>query len=107
MPVNKKSRYTARRNPQKRKSRATAGQSSSRHSSAAVPESQAGTEANREDLWVAEKTSLSRQQDLMAWSPRMVVPTDARLLELADIALGLRKPEPFRRRKSGFLSKNR
>lgn len=107
MPVKKKSRFTSRRNPQKRKNRATTGQSSSRHSSVAPAKSQTGTDANREDLWVAEKTSLSRQQDLVAWSPRMVAPSDARLLELADIALGLRKPESFRRRKSAFLSKNR
>lgn len=107
MPVKKKSRFSSRRNAQKGKNRAIMSQSSSRHSSAVAPESRAGTNASREDLWVAEKTSLSRQQDLVAWSPRMVAPSDARLLELADIALGLRKPEPFRRRKSAFLSANR
>lgn len=112
VPVKKKSRFTSRRHPQKGKNRATTSQSSSRHWSAALPEAQAGSDgrsgpADREDLWVAEKTSLSRQQDVVAWSPRMVAPSDARLLELADIALGLRKPETFRRRRSAVLSANR
>jgi hypothetical protein len=42
----------------------------------------------------------------MSWSLHSRPLSEARLLELADIALGLRKPEPFRRSKSLFLTQN-
>jgi hypothetical protein len=61
---------------------------------------------SKNELWVAPKTSLTRQDDdgAASWSLHPRTPHDARLLELADIALGLRKPESFRKRKSLFLS---
>jgi hypothetical protein len=61
------------------------------------------SESGRE-LWIAEKTSLSREKDALPWSTHFPGASDARLLELADIALGLRKAQPFRRRRSLFLS---
>jgi hypothetical protein len=35
-----------------------------------------------------------------AWSDRRGIPTGSRLLELADIALGLKKPEPPKKRRT-------
>ena len=120
MPVKKKSRRAPRRNALKPKHRAANGQNSFRPSSSTLPESEPADqdppsprsrredmrEELREDLWIAETTSLRRQEDIVAWNPRTITPSDARLLELADIALGLRKPESFRRRKPAFLSAN-
>lgn len=60
--------------------------------------------APSQELWVAPKTSLTRERDDVGWSVHPVTPSDARLLELADIALGLRKPQPFRKRRSLFLA---
>ena len=64
------------------------------------------TSRSTDDLWVATKTSLTRPDDdgVTSWNLDSRTPRDARLLELADIALGLRKPESFRKRKSLFLS---
>lgn len=110
MPANKKSRVTSR-NSRTAKNRAATKQNSSRRLAAAIPESRPRLGRSRfvdkEDLWIAEKSSLSRQQDVVAWSPHAMTPSDARLLELADIALGLRKPESFRRKKLAFLSGHR
>ena len=59
------------------------------------------------DLWVAPRTTLSAPPDDASWSIHPNRPTDARLLELADIALGVRKPHAFRRRRSLFLAEQR
>jgi hypothetical protein len=69
---------------------------------------QRGAAANKShsvpcELWLAEKTSLSRQRDALPWSIHPAATSDARLLELADVALGVRKPQPFRRRRLLFL----
>jgi len=56
-----------------------------------------------DELWIAPRTSLSRHEVEAPWRNDPLKSTDARLLELADIALGLRKPQPFRRRRSAFL----
>jgi len=56
-----------------------------------------------EELWIAPRTSLSRPEAEAPWSSDPLKSNDARLLELADIALGLRKPQPFRRRRSAVL----
>lgn len=111
MPVKKKSRVTSRRNSRKPNNHAGTSQNSSRRLSA-PSESQPGSHRpssslDRGNLWIAEKTSLTRQQDAVAWGSHAITGNDARLLELADIALGLRKPESFRRRKSSFLDANR
>lgn len=80
-----------------------------RTSSNAIPERQRITNSSKSqpagrELWIAEKTSLSRQKDAVPWSTHFPGTSDARLLELADIALGVRKPQPFRRRRSLFLA---
>jgi hypothetical protein len=53
---------------------------------------------------MAPRTSLSSRPDDQAWSRHPAAPTEARLLELADIALGLRKPDAYRKRRSLFLA---
>jgi hypothetical protein len=53
-----------------------------------------------EDLWVASKSNLKGDNGDRAWNDRMSTPTGSRLLELADIALGLKKPEPPKKRRS-------
>jgi hypothetical protein len=47
------------------------------------------------DLWISPRFSLKGQNGDRAWDHRQVGnPGSARFLELADIALGTRKPEP-------------
>ena len=110
MLTNKKSRVQPRSkpvpaetsNPEKR-SKTIRASSNARWERRPVAGSNTSQSAQRE-LWIAEKTSLSRQKDALPWSTHPASPSDARLLELADIALGLRKPQPFRRRRSLFLA---
>jgi hypothetical protein len=46
------------------------------------------------DLWISPRFSLKGQNGDRAWDHRQVGnPGSARFLELADIALGMRKPE--------------
>ena len=54
------------------------------------------------DLWVAAKPS-SDGVTTKKWSEPPASPAGSRLLELADIALGLKKPEKFRKRRSEVL----
>jgi len=53
-----------------------------------------------DDLWIAPKSNLKGNDGDRAWNDRMAAPTGSRLLELADIALGLKKPEPSRKRRA-------
>jgi len=53
-----------------------------------------------EDLWIAPKSNLKGENGDRAWNDRGATPTGSRLLELADIALGLKKPEPARKRRA-------
>jgi hypothetical protein len=47
------------------------------------------------DLWISPRFSLKGQNGDRAWDHRQTGnPGSARFLELADIALGIRKPEP-------------
>jgi hypothetical protein len=47
------------------------------------------------DLWISPRFSLKGQNGDRAWDHRQTGnPGSARFLELADIALGTRKPEP-------------
>lgn len=51
------------------------------------------------ELWIAPKSNLKGALGERAWNDRAFVPTGSRLLELADIALGHKKPEPLRKRR--------
>lgn len=56
------------------------------------------------DLWISPRFSLRGQNGDRAWDHRQIgSPGSARFLELADIALGIRKPEP-RKKTSGRVS---
>jgi len=55
------------------------------------------------DMWVAPKPSAVNGAATRKWSEPPASPAGARLLELADIALGTRKPENYRKRRSGIL----
>ena len=58
----------------------------------------------KSELWIAPKTSLKRDgDDGTSWVDRPSAHS-SRLLELADIALGFRKPQPFRKRRSEYLA---
>jgi hypothetical protein len=57
-------------------------------------------EVTAQDLWIAPKSNLKGDNGDRAWNDRGLPPTGTRLLELADIALGLKKPEPFRKRRA-------
>ena len=47
------------------------------------------------ELWVAQRTNLKGESGERAWDHRHVgAPSGSRFLELADIALGLKKPYP-------------
>jgi hypothetical protein len=53
----------------------------------------------RTDLWVAPKYALKGPGE-RAWDTRIGgPPNSSRYLELADIALGVKKPAPFAKRK--------
>lgn len=58
------------------------------------------TDVTAQDLWIAPKSNLKGDNGDRAWNDRTGAPTGSRLLELADIALGLKKPEPFKKRRS-------
>lgn len=58
------------------------------------------TEVTAEDLWIAPKSNFKGDNGDRAWNDRTGAPTGSRLLELADIALGLKKPEPFKKRRA-------
>lgn len=54
------------------------------------------------DLWISPRFSLKGQNGDRAWDHRqMGNPGSARFLELADIALGMRKPEPRKKAHPG------
>lgn len=59
-----------------------------------------------EDLWIAPKSNLKGENGDRAWNDRSVMPTGSRLLELADIALGLKKPDPPKKRRAAAASSN-
>lgn len=59
-----------------------------------------------EDLWIAPKSNLKGENGDRAWNDRSVTPTGSRLLELADIALGLKKPEPPKKRRAAAANGN-
>lgn len=110
MPAKKKSRVSSRDNAQfSKRGGAAVKQSRATRSHPEMPHAGRTRRApalSKDDLWVATKTSLTRPTDdgVASWNLDSRTPRDARLLELADIALGLRKPESFRKRKSLFLS---
>jgi hypothetical protein len=50
-------------------------------------------------LWVSPKSPLKGPAGERAWENRAGgIPNGARFLELADLALGLKKPEPYKKR---------
>lgn len=57
------------------------------------------------DLWVSPRFSLKGRDGERAWDHRHVGdPNSARFLELADVALGLKKPEPKKKAASAGAS---
>lgn len=59
------------------------------------------TEDVSKDLWISPRFSLRGQNGDRAWDHRQIgSPGSARFLELADIALGIRKPEPRKKNSS-------
>ena len=56
------------------------------------------------DLWIAPKSNLKGDAGDRAWNDRYTIPTGSRLLELADIALGLKTPEPPKKRRSAAVA---
>ena len=59
-----------------------------------------------QDLWIAPKSNLKGDNGDRAWNDRRGTPTGSRLLELADIALGLKKPEPPKKRRATSAGAN-
>jgi len=54
-------------------------------------------------MWIAPKPSAVNGAATRKWSEPPASPAGSRLLELADIALGTKKPENYRKRRSGML----
>jgi hypothetical protein len=50
------------------------------------------------DMWINPKSNLKGERGDRAWDNRLGVPSGTRFLELADIALGLKKPEPQKKK---------
>ena len=67
------------------------------------PGSQEADQKKSADLWVTPKPSSPDGITTKKWSEPPASSTGSRLLELADIALGLKKPEKFRKRRSEVL----
>lgn len=106
MPAKKTSRVKSRANSRTSVNRTSGKQSAKRRkrqnqSSASRPPRVRSVPLD--ELWIAPRTSLSRPEVEAPWRSDPLKSNDARLLELADIALGLRKPQAFRRRRSAFL----
>jgi hypothetical protein len=58
-----------------------------------------GHEDSTGDLWVATRYSLKGPAGERAWENQLGgPPNSSRFLELADIAMGLKKPEPKKRK---------
>jgi hypothetical protein len=55
------------------------------------------------DMWIAPKPSAVNGAATRKWSEPPAPPASSRLLDLADIALGTKKPENYRKRRSGIL----
>lgn len=110
VPARRKSRANARsKSPASSSSRRSSSHRNSssriwsRLESAHAQSDSAVESLRKQDLWLAPKTSLTRRSEDLRWSPHPGATSEARLLELADIALGLRKPQAFRRRRSQVL----
>jgi hypothetical protein len=59
----------------------------------------ANTSDRSKDLWIAPRYSLKGPAGERAWENRPGgIPNNTRFLELADIALGLRKPGPHKKK---------
>lgn len=63
-----------------------------------MPKHKNANEDLAKDLWVNPKSNLKGDRGDRSWENRTGgAPNTSRLLELADIALGLKKPEPKKR----------
>ena len=57
------------------------------------------------DLWINPRSNLRGPNGDRAWGHGNITPeAGARFLELADIALGLRKPQPFKKRSASVAA---
>lgn len=65
-----------------------------------VKKSKATVHVEAHDLWIAPKSNLKGNSNDGAWNDRSGMPTGSRLLELADIALGLKTPDPPKKRRA-------
>jgi hypothetical protein len=55
-----------------------------------------------DELWVSPRSLLKGPTGERAWENRVGgIPNTSRLLELADLALGLKKPEPSKKSRRG------
>jgi hypothetical protein len=50
------------------------------------------------DLWINPKSNIKSERGDRAFDTRLGIATSSRLLELADIALGLKKPQPKKKK---------
>ena len=66
--------------------------------------SKTNPEVNADELWIALKSNLKGENGDRAWNDRSATPTGTRLLELADIALGLKKPNSPKKRRSSVAN---
>lgn len=61
----------------------------------------AGKKSVSDELWVSPRYNLKGPAGERAWENRLGgVPSNSRYLELADIAMGVKKPENIKKRKS-------
>ncbi|HEU4414518.1 MAG TPA: hypothetical protein VFT65_07010 [Candidatus Angelobacter sp.] len=64
-------------------------------------EKQEKTPKSPKDLWIAPRYSLKGPAGERAWENRPGgAPNSSRFLELADIAMGIKKPEPKKKKSS-------
>jgi len=63
-----------------------------------MPRKRKPGEPERDSLWVAANNSFKGDRGERGWDHRPVPPNTNRFLDLADIALGLKKPERKKKR---------
>ncbi|HZI56648.1 MAG TPA: hypothetical protein VFF39_07720 [Verrucomicrobiae bacterium] len=61
-----------------------------------------------EELWIAPRYSLKGPRGERAWDNRAGgAPSSSRFLELADIAMGIKKPSAHKKKTAGFPAHDR
>jgi hypothetical protein len=65
-----------------------------------MPKKPKPAETAPDEVWINPNSNLKGTRGNRAFDGRLGLPSSSRLLELADVALGLKKPEPKKKKKT-------